>query len=148
MGHVFSFLPAAADHGAAKAVCKTWCEADFGFRRSLKVRNCYAVTPQYVVHKFRNVRAAEVKGKPHFADIERLPEDWGADAAHWVAAAAPRDANKGWPHLEELSFKRMVVTDDCLHTIASCFPNLKVLRMNKCDGFSTTGLEAIAQACG
>jgi transport inhibitor response 1 len=147
MRHAFSFLPAAADRGAAAAVCKTWCKADFDSRRSLKVRNCYAVAPQYAVSKFPNVRAAEVKGKPHFADFGLLPDNWGADAAHWVAAAAP-DHDKCWQHLEELSFKRMLVTDECLHKIAAHFPNLKVLRMNKCDGFSTTGLEAITQACG
>jgi transport inhibitor response 1 len=138
----FSFLPAAADRGAVAAVCKRWRDAERHSRRRLTVHNCYAVAPGYAVQKFPSVRAAVVKGMPHFADFGCLPPDWGAFAEPWVAAAA-----QSWPLLEELSFKRMVVTDQCLHMIASSFSNLQVLRINRCMGFSTTGLAAITQAC-
>ncbi|KAF6982640.1 hypothetical protein CFC21_001007 [Triticum aestivum] len=140
--HAFSFLPAAADRGAAAAVCHGWLGAERRSRRRLAVANCYAAAPRDAVDRFPSVRAAEVKGKPHFADFGLVPPAWGAEAAPWVAAAA-----EGWPLLEELSFKRMVVTDECLEMIASSFRNFQVLRLVSCEGFSTAGLAAITEGC-
>ncbi|GJN36043.1 hypothetical protein PR202_gb24868 [Eleusine coracana subsp. coracana] len=140
--HAFSFLPAASDRGAAAGACRSWLRAERRSRRRLSVANCYAASPQDAVERFPAVRAAEVKGKPHFADFGLVPPAWGAAAAPWVAAAAD-----GWPLLEELSFKRMVVTDECLEMIAASFRNFQVLRLVSCEGFSTAGLAAIAAGC-
>lgn len=140
--HAFSFLPADSDRGAAAAACRSWLRAERHSRRRLAVANCYAASPKDAVDRFPAVRAVEVKGKPHFADFGLVPPAWGADAAPWVAAAAD-----GWPLLEELSFKRMVVTDDCLDMIAASFRNFQVLRLVSCEGFSTAGLAAIASGC-
>ncbi|RCV15176.1 hypothetical protein SETIT_3G037200v2 [Setaria italica] len=140
--HAFSFLPADSDRGAAAAACRSWLRAERRSRRRLAVANCYAASPQDAVERFPSVRAVEVKGKPHFADFGLVPPGWGAAAAPWVAAAAD-----GWPLLEELSFKRMVVTDDCLEMIAASFRNFQVLRLVSCEGFSTAGLAAIAAGC-
>ncbi|CAN6353774.1 unnamed protein product [Urochloa humidicola] len=140
--HAFSFLPADSDRGAAAAACRSWLRAERRSRRRLAVANCYAVSPQDTVDRFPSVRAAEVKGKPHFADFGLVPPGWGAAAAPWVAAAAD-----GWPLLEELSFKRMVVTNDCLDMISASFRNFQVLRLVSCEGFSTAGLAAIAAGC-
>uniref|UniRef100_A0A0E0DM43 Transport inhibitor response 1 domain-containing protein n=1 Tax=Oryza meridionalis TaxID=40149 RepID=A0A0E0DM43_9ORYZ len=140
--HAFSFLPAAADRGAAAGACSSWLRAERRSRRRLAVANCYAAAPRDAVERFPSVRAAEVKGKPHFADFGLVPPAWGAAAAPWIAAAAD-----GWPLLEELSFKRMVVTDECLEMIAASFRNFQVLRLVSCDGFSTAGLAAIAAGC-
>jgi len=119
-----------------------WARAERRSRRRLAVANCYAASPQDAVDRFPAVRAVEVKGKPHFADFGLVPPAWGAAAAPWVAAAAD-----GWPLLEEISFKRMVVTDDCLEMIAASFRNFQVLRLVSCEGFSTAGLAAIAAGC-
>ncbi|CAN6336306.1 unnamed protein product [Urochloa humidicola] len=140
--HAFSFLPADSDRGAAAAACRSWLRAERRSRRRLAVANCYAVSPQDAVDRFPSVRAVEVKGKPHFADFGLVPPGWGAAAPPWVAAAAA-----GWPLLEELSFKRMVVTNDCLEMIAGSFRNFQVLRLVSCEGFSTAGLAAIAAGC-
>uniref|UniRef100_A0A0E0H9G8 Transport inhibitor response 1 domain-containing protein n=1 Tax=Oryza nivara TaxID=4536 RepID=A0A0E0H9G8_ORYNI len=140
--HAFSFLPAAADRGAAAGACSSWLRAERRSRRRLAVANCYAAAPRDAVERFPSVRAAEVKGKPHFADFGLVPPAWGAAAAPWIAAAAD-----GWPLLEELSFKRMVITDECLEMIAASFRNFQVLRLVSCDGFSTAGLAAIAAGC-
>ncbi|CAL5097016.1 unnamed protein product [Urochloa decumbens] len=140
--HAFSFLPADSDRGAAAAACRSWLRAERRSRRRLAVANCYAVSPQDAVDRFPSVRAVEVKGKPHFADFGLVPPGWGAAAAPWVAAAAD-----GWPLLEELSFKRMVVTNDCLEMISASFRNFQVLRLVSCEGFSTAGLAAIAAGC-
>ncbi|RLN27913.1 transport inhibitor response 1-like protein [Panicum miliaceum] len=140
--HAFSFLPADSDRGAAAAACRSWLRAERRSRRRLAVANCYAASPQDAVDRFPSVRAVKVKGKPHFADFGLVPPGWGAAAAPWVAAAAD-----GWPLLEEFSFKRMVVTDDCLEMIAASFRNFQVLRLVSCEGFSTAGLAAIAAGC-
>ncbi|CAN6340636.1 unnamed protein product [Urochloa humidicola] len=140
--HAFSFLPADSDRGAAAAACRSWLRAERRSRRRLAVANCYAVSPQDTVDRFPSVRAVEVKGKPHFADFGLVPPGWGAAAAPWVAAAAD-----GWPLLEELSFKRMVVTNDCLDMISASFRNFQVLRLVSCEGFSAAGLAAIAAGC-
>nr|CAB3460233.1 unnamed protein product [Digitaria exilis] len=140
--HAFSFLPADSDRGAAAAACRSWLRAERRSRRRLVIANCYAASPQDAVDRFPSVRAVEVKGKPHFADFGLVPPGWGAAAAPWVAAAAD-----GWPLLEELSFKRMYVTDDCLEMIAASFRNFQVLRLVSCEGFSTSGLAAIAAGC-
>ncbi|CAN6331425.1 unnamed protein product [Urochloa humidicola] len=140
--HAFSFLPADSDRGAAAAACRSWLRAERRSRRRLVVANCYAASPQDAVDRFPSVRVLEVKGKPHFADFGLVPPGWGAAAAPWVAAAAD-----GWPLLEELSFKRMVVTDDCLEMISASFRNFQVLRLISCEGFSTAGLAAIAASC-
>jgi transport inhibitor response 1 len=140
--HAFSFLPAASDRGAAAGACRSWLLAERHSRRCLSVANCYAASPRDAVERFPAVRAAEVKGKPHFADFGLVPPAWGAAAAPWVTAAA-----EGWPLLEKLSFKRMVVTDECLEMIAASFRNFQVLRLVSCEGFSTAGLAAIAAGC-
>ncbi|CAM0948827.1 unnamed protein product [Alopecurus aequalis] len=79
-GHAFSFLPADADRGAAAAVCGRWFHAERVSRSRVTVRNCYATTPTSVVGRFPSVRAAEVKGMPHWADFDGLPANWGAYA--------------------------------------------------------------------
>ncbi|XP_062230771.1 transport inhibitor response 1-like protein Os05g0150500 [Phragmites australis] len=140
--HAFSFLPSASDRGAVAGSCHSWLRAERRSRRRLIVANCYAAAPRDAVERFPAVRAAEVKGKPHFADFGLVPPAWGAAAEPWVAAAAD-----GWPLLEELSFKRMVVTDECLEMIAASFRNFQVLRLVSCEGFSTAGLAAIAAGC-
>lgn len=139
---VFSFLGSDADRNAAAAVCRAWARAERRSRRRVFVGNCYAVAPAAAVARFPEARAAAVKGKPHFADFNLVPGDWGGGADAWVAAMA-----EGWPLLEELRLKRMVVSDDCLEALARGFKNLRVLALTSCDGFSTAGLAAIAAHC-
>ncbi|CAD5172313.1 transport inhibitor response 1-like protein Os05g0150500 [Musa acuminata AAA Group] len=140
--HVFSFLAADADRNAVALVCRAWHRIERRSRRRVFVGNCYAVAPAAAVRRFPEVRAAAIKGKPHFADFNLVPTDWGGGAEAWVEAMA-----EGWPHLEELRLKRMVVSDDCLELIARSFKNFGVLSLVSCDGFSTAGLAAIAANC-
>ncbi|KAG6508785.1 transport inhibitor response 1-like protein Os05g0150500 [Zingiber officinale] len=140
--HVFSFLTSDADRNAAALVCRNWNRIERRSRKRVFVGNCYSVAPTVAVRLFPEVRAAVIKGKPHFADFNLVPSDWGGGAEAWVEAMA-----EGWPNLEELRFKRMVVSDDCLDLIARSFKNFKVLSLVSCDGFSTSGLAAIAANC-
>ncbi|KAJ6802735.1 transport inhibitor response 1-like protein [Iris pallida] len=141
--HVFSFLPpTGADRNAVSASCRSWYRLDRRSRRRLFVGNCYSVAPAEAARRFTAVREVEIKGKPHFADFNLVPREWGGAADAWVAAAA-----EAWPELEEIRLKRMVVDDDCLEVIGRSFRNLKVLGFVSCEGFSTSGLAAIARNC-
>ncbi|GJR44543.1 transport inhibitor response 1-like protein [Tanacetum coccineum] len=46
-------------------------------RRRIFVGNCYAVSPGMVIKRFPEVRSVHLKGTPHFADFNLVPEGWG-----------------------------------------------------------------------
>lgn len=140
--HIFDFLATHRDRNTVSTVCKTWYRVERLNRRSVFVGNCYAVHPERVVARFPGLRSLTVKGKPHFADFNLVPHDWGGFALPWIEAAA-----RGCPGLEELRLKRMVVSDESLELLARFFPNFKVLVLISCEGFSTDGLAAIATYC-
>lgn len=83
-----------------------------------------------------------LKGKPHFADFDLVPYDWGGGVRSWVAAMA-----EAAPQVEELRLKRMVVPDESLELISRAFGNFRVLVLVSCEGFSTDGLAAVAANC-
>ncbi|XP_073013329.1 transport inhibitor response 1-like protein Os04g0395600 [Typha latifolia] len=140
--HIFDYLVSHRDRNTVSLVCKAWYRVERSSRRSLFVGNCYSVRPERVPARFPCVRSLSVKGKPHFADFNLVPPDWGGFAMPWIAAAA-----RGLPDLEELRFKRMVVSDESLELLARSFPNLRSLVLVSCEGFSTDGLAAIATHC-
>jgi transport inhibitor response 1 len=140
--HVLSFLNSNKDRNAVSLVCKSWYEIERWCRRRIVVGNCYAVSPEIVIRRFRDLRAVEIKGKPHFADFNLLPEGWGAFVYPWIAAMSA-----AYPFLEEIKLKRMVVTDECLELISKSFTNFKVLVLSSCEGFTTDGLASIAANC-
>ncbi|KAK0582955.1 hypothetical protein LWI29_031492 [Acer saccharum] len=140
--HVFSFVQSDKDRNAISLVCKSWFEIERWCRRRIFVGNCYAVSPRMVIRRFPDVRSVELKGKPHFADFNLVPEGWGGHVYPWIYAMAT-----GYTCLEEIRLKRMVVTDETLELIAKSFKNFKVLVLSSCEGFSTQGLAAIAANC-
>nr|CAD1836655.1 unnamed protein product [Ananas comosus var. bracteatus] len=153
--HIFGFLTAHRDRNAASLVCRAWYHVERMSRRRVFVGNCYAVRPERVAARFPAVRSLTVKGKPHFADFNLVPPDWGGLAAPWIeafasspaAAAAAAGGRAGRAPLEELRMKRMVVSDECLETLARSFPNFRALVLISCEGFSTHGLAAVATHC-
>jgi hypothetical protein len=83
-----------------------------------------------------------LKGKPHFADFNLVPHDWGGFVFPWIKVLA-----KAKIGLEELRLKRMVVSDESLELLSRSFPNFKSLVLVSCEGFTTDGLAAIATNC-
>ncbi|KAH6813986.1 F-box/RNI-like superfamily protein [Perilla frutescens var. frutescens] len=140
--HVFSFLSSDRDRNAVSLVCKSWHEIERWCRRRIFVGNCYAVSPEIVIRRFPELRAVEMKGKPHFADFNLVPEGWGAYLYPWIEAMA-----EAYPFLEEIRLKRMVVTDESLELISKSFKNFRVLVLSSCEGFTTDGLASIAANC-
>ncbi|XP_047325685.1 protein TRANSPORT INHIBITOR RESPONSE 1-like [Impatiens glandulifera] len=140
--HVFSFINSDRDRNAVSLVCKSWYEIERWSRRRVFVGNCYAVSPSIVIKRFPKVRSVELKGKPHFADFNLVPDGWGGYVFPWVEAMA-----KAYPWLEEIRLKRMVVTDEALELISGSFKNFKVLVLHTCEGFSNFGLASLATSC-
>ncbi|KAJ6329179.1 hypothetical protein OIU76_005370 [Salix suchowensis] len=140
--HVLSFITSDKDRNAVSLVCKSWYEIERWCRKRIFVGNCYAVRPEMVIRRFPELRSVELKGKPHFADFDLVPDGWGGCVYPWIAALAT-----AYPLLEEIKLKRMVVSDESLEVIAKSFKNFKVLVLSSCEGFSTDGLAAVAANC-
>ncbi|CAI9288658.1 unnamed protein product [Lactuca saligna] len=140
--HVFSFITSHKDRNVVSLVCKSWYEIERWCRRSIFIGNCYAVSPKMMIRRFPEVRSVELKGKPHFADFNLVPDGWGGYFYPWIS-----EMSRAYPWLEEIKLKRMVVTDEGLELISKSFKNFKVLILSSCEGFSTDGLAAIAAHC-
>ncbi|KAG2278909.1 hypothetical protein Bca52824_061464 [Brassica carinata] len=140
--HIFSFVDSNEDRNSVSLVCKSWFETERRTRKRVFVGNCYAVSPLKVARRFPKMRSLTLKGKPHFADYNLVPDGWGGYAWPWIEAMAARR-----PLLEEIRLKRMVVTDECLEKIAASFRDFKTLVLTSCEGFSTDGIAAIASTC-
>lgn len=140
--HVFDFVTSQKDRNAVSLVCKSWYKIERLSRQSVFIGNCYAISPERVIGRFPGLKSLTLKGKPHFADFNLLPYDWGGWVYPWVDALA-----KSRVGLEELRLKRMVVSDDCLELLSRSFVNFKSLVLVSCEGFTTDGLAAIAANC-
>ncbi|CAL9233172.1 unnamed protein product [Arabidopsis halleri] len=140
--HILSFIDSNEDRNSVSLVCKSWFETERKTRKRVFVGNCYAVSPAAVAKRFPGMRSLTLKGKPHFADYNLVPDGWGGYAWPWIEAMAAK-----CPSLEEIRLKRMVVTDECLEKIAASFKDFKVLVLTSCEGFSTDGIAAIAATC-
>ncbi|XP_034706593.1 protein AUXIN SIGNALING F-BOX 2-like [Vitis riparia] len=140
--HVFDFLTSHRDRNAVSLVCKSWFKVEKWSRRRVFVGNCYAISPERLIARFPRVRVLTLKGKPHFADFNLVPPDWGGFVYPWIEAMAK--SNIG---LEELRLKRMVVSNEGLELLARSFVNFKSLVLVSCEGFTTDGLAAVAANC-
>nr|XP_016492017.1 PREDICTED: protein TRANSPORT INHIBITOR RESPONSE 1-like [Nicotiana tabacum] len=141
--HLFSFLTSDKDRNSISLVCKSWYEIERRCRRKVFIGNCYAVSPEIMIRRFpTEVRSVKLKGKPHFADFNLVPEGWGAHVQPWIAAMSGT-----YTMLEEIRLKRMVVSDESLELISTSFEHFKVLVLLSCEGFTTDGLAAIAANC-
>ncbi|CAI9755224.1 unnamed protein product [Fraxinus pennsylvanica] len=139
---VFSFLTSHRDRNVVSLVCKSWYNVERFSRGKVFIGNCYAISPERLISRFPRVRSLTLKGKPHFADFNLVPRDWGGYVYPWIEAMA-----KGCTNLEELRLKRMSVSDESLQLIAKSFPNFKSLVLVSCEGFTTDGLAAVASNC-
>ncbi|KAI4339494.1 hypothetical protein MLD38_024435 [Melastoma candidum] len=140
--HVFHFVESNKDRNSISLVCKLWYRIERFSRLRVFVGNCYAISPERVFARFPFMKSLFLKGKPHFADFNLVPDDWGGFLYPWIEYMARNKVN-----LEELRLKRMIVTDDSLELIAASFANFKSLVLVSCEGFTTDGLAAIAANC-
>ncbi|WOH02690.1 hypothetical protein DCAR_0522079 [Daucus carota subsp. sativus] len=139
---VLEFLPCQRDRNAFSLVNKSWNRIEAETRFEVVIGNCYSISPQRVVNRFKAIKSVVLKGKPRFADFSLLPPDWGARFSPWVVVLS--GAYRG---LEKLCLKRMYVSNDDLVVVANTFVGFKEIRLVCCEGFGTSGLAVLAGKC-
>lgn len=140
--HVFDFVTSHKDRNAISLVCKSWYKIERYSRQKVFIGNCYAINPERLLRRFPCLKSLTLKGKPHFADFNLVPHEWGGFVLPWIEALARSRVG-----LEELRLKRMVVTDESLELLSRSFVNFKSLVLVSCEGFTTDGLASIAANC-
>ncbi|XP_022741963.1 protein AUXIN SIGNALING F-BOX 2-like [Durio zibethinus] len=139
---VFDFITSHKDRNSVSLVCKSWFKIERYSRQRVFIGNCYSTCPERLIARFPGLKSLTLKGKPHFADFNLVPHDWGGFLYPWIEALA-----KSRIGLEELRLKRMVVSDESLELLSKSFVNFKSLVLVSCEGFTTDGLAAIAANC-
>ncbi|KAI4350455.1 hypothetical protein L6164_004910 [Bauhinia variegata] len=140
--HVFDFVTSHRDRNSVSLVCKTWYRVERFSRERIFIGNCYSISPERLIQRFPGLKSLTLKGKPHFADFNLVPHEWGGFVYPWIEALA-----KSRVGLEELRLKRMVVSDESLELLSRSFVNFKSLVLVSCEGFTADGLAAIAANC-
>ncbi|GKA26953.1 transport inhibitor response 1-like protein [Tanacetum coccineum] len=140
--HVFSFLESERDRNSVSLVCKTWYEMERWCRKRIFIGNCYAVSPRETIRRFPEAKSIELKGKPHFADFNLVPEGWGGNlrvldlqecdvedlSGHWLSHFPD-----SFTSLETLNIACLgsEVSFSALERLVARSPNLKTLRLNR-----------------
>lgn len=143
--NIIDSLPNAVDRNAVALVCKRFAAIEGASREAVLVSNCYAIQPSTLVARFPNAKSITIKGKPRIVDFSLIPhaDVWGAYATPWV-----QTLTRFYRPIRHLRMKRMTVTDrDIELLVGGCGDSLQRLELEKCSGFTTSGLEMIARAC-
>jgi hypothetical protein len=142
---IFSFIQRPADRSSISQVCTQFYSCEARTREKVLISSCYAIDPEVVAKRFPFATAFSIKGKPRIVDFSVIPDanKWGAYATPWVTFFAQH-----YPFLSQLKLKRMSISNDDLQILVQgCGESLQVLEFEKCSGFSTIGLQSIAEAC-
>ncbi|XP_024357837.1 coronatine-insensitive protein 1 isoform X2 [Physcomitrium patens] len=139
---IFNRVEARGDRNAMSQVCKLWQKMDGMTRKNIYISNCYSIAPSDVSRRFKSLQKIKIKGKPRAYEFGLLVERWGGHAGPWIG-----EMSRAYPELLGLSMRRMDVTDNDLRILASRCPKLQKLKLHKCCGFSTGGLEHITRSC-
>lgn len=140
---IFAFIEEAADRSSISLVCRKWYNVDRRTRKEVTITCCYSVSPAILTRRFKSLQVVKIKGKPRAAMFKLVPDNWGGFAEPWIS-----EISVNCQCLNSIHLRRMVVTDEDLCTLAKERGHmLQVLKLDKCSGFSTIGLEAIAKSC-
>ncbi|CAN1839036.1 Protein AUXIN SIGNALING F-BOX 2 [Linum perenne] len=149
--HIFEFVATHKDRNSVSQVCKLWYRIESYSRQKVFIGNCYAISPERVVERFPGLKSITLKGKPHFADFNLVPPDWGGFVYPWIEAFARNRVG-----LEELRLKRMVVSDESLELLSTHLKELDLQENDvedhrghwlSCFPDSSTSLVSINFAC-
>lgn len=139
---ILPYIQDSLDRASISVVCRGWYELDRLTRRHLTIALCYSTTPQRLHARFPNIESLRLKGKPRAAMFNLISEDWGGYVRPWL------DVLGAFPRLNSLHFRRMIVSDSDLGTIAAVKGRvLQSLKLDKCSGFTTDGLLHITRSC-
>ena len=141
--HIFSYIEDACDRSSVSLVCREWYSIDTRTRKGVTIASCYSIKPCSLTRRFKALEGVKIKGKPRATMFKLVPDVWGGKAKPWISEISLHCHFLKFVHL-----RRMDVTDDDLYMLAKERGHLlQVLKLEKCNGFSTLGLEAIAKSC-
>ena len=128
------------DRGLVSLVCKKWYDVDAFTRKHVTMDFFYSIHASNLTRRFTSPESLTVKGKPMAAMYNLLPDGWGGYAKPWIDQISFTCLC-----LRALHLHRMIVTDDDLATLIRGRGHmLQELKLEKCFGFSTRGLEEVA----
>ncbi|KAH9317391.1 hypothetical protein KI387_019160 [Taxus chinensis] len=140
---VMAHLDEPMDRRSVSLVCQKWHDVDALTRKHVTVAFCYSITAADLTRRFRRLESLTVKGKPRASMYNLLPPDWGGYAKPWID-----QISFSCLCLKSLHLRRMIVTDHDLGTLVRGRGHmLQSLKLEKCSGFSTRGLEEVARGC-
>ncbi|KAH7301642.1 hypothetical protein KP509_23G035700 [Ceratopteris richardii] len=140
---VFEHIHRPEDRGAVSLVCREWYSVERWTRQKLTITCCYAISPSRLTQRFPALQVLKIKGKPRASMFGLVPDDWGGYAGPWIS-----EISVNCKSLYALHLRRMVVIDEDLSTLAEELGGmLQMLKLDRCSGFSTTGLQVITKSC-
>ncbi|XP_077238757.1 coronatine-insensitive protein 1-like [Tasmannia lanceolata] len=140
---VMEYIDDPRDRGAVSLVCQKWYNIDSLTRKHVTIALCYSTSPARLTERFPNLESLKLKGKPRAAMFNLIPEDWGGYVEPWV-----NEISGALSCLKSLHFRRMIVTDADLESLVQARGHmLQALKLEKCCGFSTTGLLKVTSSC-
>lgn len=140
---VVPYIHDCRDRSSVSLVCRKWCELDGVTRKHVTIAICYSTTPARLRQRFPLLESLTIKGKPRAAMFDLIPENWGGFVTPWVNEIA------GLLNcLKSIHFRRMIVRDSDIELLTTTRgPELRVLKLDLCSGFSTDGLLQIGKSC-
>nr|ASR83108.1 coronatine-insensitive protein 1 [Dracaena cambodiana] len=141
---VMNYIDDPWDRDAISLVCKKWYQIDAITRKHITIALCYSATPGSLRRRFPRLESLKLKGKPRASMFNNIiPDDWGGYAGPWMSEIA--DA---FLCLKSMHFRRMIVKDEDIRVLVRGRGHmLNSLKLDKCTGFSTDGLVAVARSC-
>lgn len=140
---VMNYIDDPRDRDAISMVCRKWYRVDSITRKHVTIALCYTTTPARLRRRFPRLESLKIKGKPRAAMFNLIPENWGGYVSPWV-----REISEALDCLKSIHFRRMIVGDDDLDLLATSRGSvLRSLKLDKCSGFTTDGLLAVARSC-
>ncbi|XP_022748256.1 coronatine-insensitive protein 1-like [Durio zibethinus] len=140
---VMPYIHDPKDRDAVSLVCRHWYELDALTRKHITIALCYTTSPDRLRRRFRHLESLKLKGMPRAAMFNLIPKDWGGYVTPWVNEIA-----ESFNCLRSVHFRRMIVKDSDLEVLAGSRGKvLRVLKLDKCSGFSTDGLLHVGRLC-
>ncbi|XP_077221876.1 coronatine-insensitive protein 1-like [Tasmannia lanceolata] len=140
---VIRYIDDPRDRDAISLVCRKWYNIDSLTRKHVTIALCYSTSPARLRKRFPNLESLKLKGKPRAAMFNLIPEDWGGYVKLWI-----NEISEAFNCLKLFHFRRMIVTDSDLEVLVQARAAiLEELKLEKCSGFSTSGLLKVTSSC-
>lgn len=140
---ILSLLTSPADLAAASLLNKHWYTADGTYRRSVKVVNCFAVSPTRLIRRFHALESLTLVARPDVLYGNKSTNVmWRISADRWIESVSSSCGG-----LRKLKLKRFVLSHQSMLLISRSFPELRSLIFVGCVEIPSFGLGSILAGC-